>query len=316
MKLLLALLVLLILLLAGKVIADRLNGKTGRAKEVTAKDPTNLATAENPANPPTSLPGNPAAPDSVSLSLEWDYRHYRLRRKEYAAAFLAAGLLASLLALLFYHSAIAAALVFPLGLLYPKRRAVQVARKRREELNMQFKQALYSLSSLLSAGQSVENAFRGVTRDLLLIYPNPETPIIREMERIVRRMDHGVTIEAALRDFAERSGLEDVVNFAEVFSVSKRTGGNLVEVVRRTSQIIAEKIEVKQEIAVMMAQKKFESRILSGAPVAIVAFLSLSSPDYMQPLYGNPRGIAIMTVCLAALGGCFWISQRLMQLDI
>ncbi len=297
------LLVLCILLLGGRVAAGRLKGRGAAAK------PEEAAAA-------VEMPDISAKTEGTPASGEWDYRSYRLTRKEYALSWMGAGLAASLLAMLFYHSWLAAAAFFFAGLLYPKRRAVQVARKRREELNMQFKQALYSLSSLLSAGQSVENAFRSVSRDLLLIYPHPDTPIIREMERVVRRMDHGITVEEALRDFAERSGLEDVVNFAGVFAVSKRTGGNLVEVVRRTSQIIAEKIEVKQEIAVMMAQKKFESRILSCAPLVIVAFLSLSSPDYMQPLYGNPRGIAIMTVSLAALLFCFWISQKWMNLDI
>jgi len=290
-------LVLLVLLLGGRLAANRLSGNP-----------------HAPKHPEET--GAAGEREAAISSQEWDYRSYRLSRKEYAASFLLAGLAASMLGMLFYHNLAAAALFFLAGLFYPPRRAVQAAKKRREELNMQFKQALYSLSSLLSAGQSVENAFRGVCRDLMLVYPHPNTPIIREMERIVRRMDHGVTIEEALHDFALRSGLEDVMNFAGVFSVSKRTGGNLVEVVRRTSQIIAEKIEVKQEIAVMMAQKKFESRILSCAPLAIVAFLSLSSPDYMQPLYGNARGIIIMTVCLAALLFCFWVSQKIMDLKI
>ncbi|WP_058304343.1 type II secretion system F family protein [Gorillibacterium timonense] len=295
-RVLIGLAAMIVLLLGGRMAADRFFGKKSSS---SVEEPHELPKAEE-----------------VHLGAEWDYRSYTLSRGEYATAIIAAGLAASLFGYLFYRSIWVSALFFLAGFLYPPHRAARVAEKRRDELSAQFKQALYSLSSLLSAGQSVENAFRGICRDLLLIYPNPETPIIREMERIVRRMEHGITIEEALSDFGTRSGVEDIMNFANVFSISKRTGGNLVEVVRRSTQIIAEKIEVKQEIAVLLAQKKFESRVLGSAPLAIVAFLSLASPDYMQPLYGNARGAAIMTVCLIALFGCLWVSKKIMNLNV
>lgn len=173
------------------------------------------------------------------------------------------------------------------------------------------KQALYSLSSSLSAGRSVENGFRDAVQDLLLLDPGGQSDLIFELKVIVSRLEYGEPIEVALQDFARRAGMEDIANFADVFSTCKRTGGDLVEVVRRTSSVIGEKLDIQQEISVMIAQKRFESKALLAAPFLLLLFMNLTSPDYMETMYSGP-GIMISTFALAALGGCFlWISKMM-----
>ncbi|MEO3944578.1 type II secretion system F family protein [Gorillibacterium sp. CAU 1737] len=304
----------MILLIVGRLTAVHLSNQGRKENEQRSEDvrrvPLRIRLKSSKKDDRGSKPA------ASTAEVEMDYRSYTMTRRERAFALILAGSLASFVGYLFYQNLFITMLFFLTGFFYPPVRAKQLAEKKRVELTAQFKQALYSLSSLLSAGQSVENAFRGIGKDLRMVYPQPDTPILREVERMVRRMDHGVTIEEALMDFAMRSGVEDIQNFANVFAVSKRTGGNLVEVVRRSSQIIAEKIEVKQEISIMLAQKRFESKVLGCAPLVIVAFLSLSSPDYMQPLYGNLRGILLMTVCLLALFFCLWLSGKIMDLQV
>jgi len=66
-------------------------------------------------------------------------------------------------------------------------------------------------------------------------------------------------------------------------------------------------MDVKQEIAVMVAQKKFESKIIMLAPVGFLAFLNMSSPDYMQPMYQG-IGLVVSTIVLVGLTACSaWI---------
>jgi len=45
---------------------------------------------------------------------------------------------------------------------------------------------------------------------LCILYPDPDTYIIREVEYIVRRLEMNETIEDALEDLAKRSHLEDI----------------------------------------------------------------------------------------------------------
>lgn len=241
-------------------------------------------------------------------------------RKGEAAELVAASLLAGagLFAVghVFYDHPVIAMLFSLGGLLAPAARRRKRQRRQQEELKQQFKQALHSLATSLSAGRSVESAFQAAVADLRLIYADPEVRIIRELERINRRIANGDSVEIALLDFADRTNIEDIRQFAEVFAICKRTGGNLVEVMRRTSQMIGEKLEIEQEIAVQLAQKKFESRIMGVAPLAVVALLKWSSPDYMAPLYETATGRVIMTVGLILLLGCMWMIGKWMDIRV
>ncbi|MFF2481821.1 type II secretion system F family protein [Paenibacillus sp. NPDC058071] len=201
------------------------------------------------------------------------------------------------------------------GLCAPRFYRASLINSRKQRLKLQFKEALYSLASSLAAGRSVENAFVASIDDLRLLYPDPRTELLNEFQMIKYRLDNAEPLEQALRHLANRAGIDDITQFADVMAACKRSGGDLVSVMKRTSQTIGEKLEVQQEIAVMIAQKKFEARIMMAVPFAFLAFLGFAAPDYMAPLYGK-AGYTLLTVGLAALAVCFWFIQRIMAIRI
>ena len=246
-----------------------------------------------------------------------DYSKYHLSLKEYLFYLITSMAVLFFIGYLFYENIIIALIVTAFGFFYPRIQRKKLLEKRKEKLAVQFKEAISSLSSSLAAGRSIENSFIEVVSDLKLLYPDPNTHIIREFEIINRRVENGETIERAIQDFAIRSDIEDIINFSDVFMTCKRTGGNLVEVIRRTADVISEKIDIKQEVQVMVAQKKFESRVLSVMPIGMIALLKYSSGDYLAPLYEwGSVGPVIMTFCLALLILSFWLSQRIMNIKV
>jgi tight adherence protein B len=253
--------------------------------------------------------------DSTQPAYLIDYSVYHLSIQERAVSLLAAAFVLFILGYIFYMNEIAAGLFACFAFLYPRIRSKELQQKRVKDLSIQFNQALYSLSSSLAAGRSVDNAFREAAKDLKLLYPDAETYIIKEFDIINRRVENGEPIEAALLDFSRRADADDIDNFADVFVTCKRTGGNLVEVIRRTSNIIAEKLDIQQEIHVMVAQKRFEAKALGVIPFGIVAFLSFGSPDYMSHLY-NGVGYVIMTVSLILLLLVQWITKWIMDIKV
>lgn len=154
-------------------------------------------------------------------------------------------------------------------------------------------------------------------RDLKLLYPDENTYIIKEFQLINRRIENGEIVERAIADFANRSDIDDIKNFSDVFITCKRTGGDLVEIIKRTADIITDKIEIQQDIKVLVSQKKFESKIMAIAPLGITLFLKMSSPDFVAPLYefGTP-GPIIMTVVLICVGCSLLISQKIMDIKV
>lgn len=245
-----------------------------------------------------------------------DYSVYVLSLNEKVFTLLIAGSMIFMIGFIFYKDYVIA-LLFSISSFYFLRiRRNQLLLRRKSELNDQFKQALFSLSSSLSAGRSFENSIVETVQDLQMLYANPQTYIIVEFSIIMQRLRNGENVETALKLFSDRADMEDIRNFSEVFSICKRSGGNLVEVIRRTAAMIGEKIELQQDISLLVAQKRFESRILSFAPLIIVALLSFSSPDYMLPLYEGFTGKMIMSIALALLILCFRVTNQIMNIQV
>ncbi|WP_376771944.1 type II secretion system F family protein [Paenibacillus rhizosphaerae] len=244
-----------------------------------------------------------------------DYRTYDLNGFQRTACIAIGGLFCFGIGYLFYHHWLIAIIMASGGLIVPRFWRAHLLERRRTAMNLHFKQALYSLSSSLSAGKSVENGFREAIQDLRMLDPDAENDLITELGIICARMEYGEPVEDALNDFSRRAAMEDITNFADVFTTCKRTGGDLVEVVRHTSTVIGEKLDIKQEISVMIAQKKFESRALLAAPVLMLMFMNFTAGDYMKPLYTG-MGILISTAALAGLAGCLVWIMKMMNIKV
>lgn len=216
---------------------------------------------------------------------------------------------------LFYRSHVVSLFFSLLAFAYPAIENKKIINKRKTELNMQFKDMLYSLSSSLSAGKSIELAFMAVVGDLEILYPK-DAYIVMEALYITRKLKMNETIEAALDDFAERSGLEDVRNFAEVFRICKRTGGNVIEAIKRTIDIINDKIEIKQDIDTMLADKKLERKVLNVMPIVILALLYFTAEDYIGPIYSIATGRIVMTIAAGLIIISYFISKKIMDIEI
>lgn len=246
-----------------------------------------------------------------------DYSVYNLSKGEKTTAIVIGMIFCFLVGYLFYMNVIVALIVSLFGFYFPKVRRKQLRDKRKQELSMQFKQMLFSLSSALSAGKSVDQAFREVVKDLRLLYPDPNTYIIRELELINRRVANGDPIGNAIKDFSDRADIDDITNFSDVFITSTSTGGDLVEIISRTTSIISEKLEVQQEIQILVSGKKLESNILMLAPLGIIAFMAFAADGYMDPMYEFPgAGPFIMTGCIAVLCFVYWLIQKIMDIRV
>ena len=100
-----------------------------------------------------------------------------------------------------------------------------------------------------------------------------ESDIVRELELICTGLNNNINIEVLLTDFAERSGLDDVMSFANVFEVCNRQGGDLKRVVNQTRDVISDKMEIEMEIDTMVAGNKNELNVMMVMPLLIVGMM-------------------------------------------
>lgn len=245
-----------------------------------------------------------------------DYTVYIMTKKEKLGYSLKAGIILFLIGYVFYQNAFLALLLTPIAIFYPKIKAKELLQKRKNELNFQFKDMLYSLSASMSAGKALEPAFREALNDLKIIYPNDDEYIIKECENIIKNLDMNERIEDVLEDLAERTQIEDIISFVDVLQACRKAGGNIVEVMRTTTSLINDKIEIKNEIDTITASKRFEQKMMSLAPIVMIVLLSAVAGDYMNPVFNTLQGRVIMTFALIIMAITHFISKKLMDINV
>lgn len=245
-----------------------------------------------------------------------DYDVYVMGRTEKNVNIVLAAVVLFAVGYIFYHSIVLSALMTLFALKWPKIRIRQIIDKRKNQLTLQFKDMLYSLASALSVGKSVESGIQDALTDLRVIYPDPQTDILVELEYILRGVGMNNTVESMFSQFAQRAHLEDIENFVDIFVTCKRTGGDLMEVMRSTSHTIGEKIEVKQEIETTISGKKYEFQFMMALPIIMVLFLTLTSGEYMEPVFTTVVGRMAMTVAILIFGVAYFVGSKVMKISV
>lgn len=184
-------------------------------------------------------------------------------------------------------------------------------------MNLQLREAMFTLSSSLLAGASLQRAIERSVPDLERIFHNAkDAPIIQEFRRMADDLRMGYALEETMIAFRDRVQLEDVDDFVNATLITKRRGGNLTEVLSNISKIISEKIEIKNEILVLTASKRMESKILSIMPIGIVVCLSLLSPEYMSPMYGSLIGRVLLFTGFLLIGLNYIVSRKIVKIEV
>lgn len=193
-------------------------------------------------------------------------------------------------------------------------RTKQIQRSRQKRLRTQFRDMLEALSTALGAGKNVRDAFSSVYNDLSNQYEESAF-ILRELYLINTGLVNGVNMEDLLADFARRSGCKDIQDFADVFEICYRQGGNIRETVKNTCQIIGDKMGVVEEIETTVAGSKNEQYIMLVMPVVLIAMIKSSSPDFAKN-FATPAGLMSTTIGIALFIASYFIGTKLLDIKV
>ncbi len=198
-----------------------------------------------------------------------------------------------------------------IGVLFFKRIKSGRIKKNRDRLERQFKECILAVGTSLRAGYSVENAFRDSQGDMIRMFGG-EAFIVNELTIIRRGLVMNISLEDLLSDLAERSGSRHIGQFAHVFEIAKKNGGNMTEVIRNSAELIGRDIDAGAEMETVLSGRKMEQNIMKIVPFLIVIYINISNRGYFDGLYGNFRGILIMTGCLAVYIVAFIIGEKIL----
>lgn len=250
-----------------------------------------------------------------NLYLPESYNKYRLNGKEYIKYGIQGFGIVALIAYIFYRSGIAFFILLPAIIIIFRKKEKELVLKRKEELSLQFREMMHAVIAGLQAGYSIENAFTHAYQDISLLY-GKDAMMAKELHYMAKAMRNNRNLEDLLSEFAVRSGVTDIRDFAEIFHIAKRSGGDLPGILKNTADIISDKMEVKREIITMMSAKRLEQSIMNVVPFLIILYIDVTSPGFFDCMYHNPVGIVIMTILLIIYIAAYLLAERIIRIEI
>lgn len=187
--------------------------------------------------------------------------------------------------------------------------------REQQKLALQFVDAMRVVQTSLLAGMAIENGWKEAQKEVAILH-GKQCVMALELQEMNRGIALNRPIEQLLEEFADRSQVEDIMGFSQVFSYAKRTGGDLTDIISSTTEHLREKLEVEAEIQVMVASKSLEQKIMNVIPLFILLFLRVSSDGYLDILYHNWLGVGIMSGCLACYVAAMAVAERMIAIQV
>lgn len=244
-----------------------------------------------------------------------DYDSYILSFREVLICLMKSAAVTGAFAYMFYQSWMGF-LAWPAAAYFGIRRDIAVKKQRRKDrLALQFKDTILAVTAGMQTGHSAENAFLEAEGEIRSLYGR-ESEMARELALLRKGLKNAVPLEKLLLNLGERSCVEEIRDFTEVFSAAKRLGGNLKEIIQRTAQLTQQRMEVDREIKTALAAKKYEQKVMMVIPFLLFGYMKLTSPGFFDVLYFNPAGVFVMTVCLILYLAAYFLAEKIMDIPI
>lgn len=184
--------------------------------------------------------------------------------------------------------------------------------KRRMQLTQQFRGLLEVLAVSLSSGMNMNDALIAAKEDLKNQY-SADAYIVSEVQEMVDGMANNIPIEDMMQSLGERSQIDDIKSFSIVFSIAYRAGGNLKDIVRRTNDILSEKIGINQEIETTLTSNKTQFTAMLVVPVVIIIMMRTMSSSFAAG-FASVVGVIAMTIAIGLFVAAYILAQKLMDI--
>ena len=166
-------------------------------------------------------------------------------------------------------------------------------KKRLDTLEEQFPESLDFLSRSMRAGHAFTISMQMVGEEM-------SDPLGQEFRTLFNEQNLGATLEAALRNFAERVPLLDVRFFTSSVLLQKQTGGNLAEILTRLAYVIRERFRLKGQVRAASAHGRMTATILTVLPIATMIGMLFVAPGYLQAMADDSDGRWMIGGAIAA----------------
>ncbi|MGI9077792.1 MAG: type II secretion system F family protein [Gemmatimonadaceae bacterium] len=179
---------------------------------------------------------------------------------------------------------------------------------RMTQFEEQLPDAIDMLVSAMKSGYSFHSATNFLGQELA-------TPLGPEFARVYDEQRLGIDARTALLNFQERVGSIDVKMFVTALLIQRETGGNLSEVLNRTSEMMRERMAVKGHLRTLTAEATYSARILALLPVIIFVAMMYIVPDFARSFADSRTGQFMLAAATASVVIGYMIMMKIADVD-
>jgi tight adherence protein B len=169
--------------------------------------------------------------------------------------------------------------------------------------------AMDLVSRALRAGHSLTAALDLVGQEIA-------DPVGKEFRRVSEEQNLGLPLRDALLNLAERVPTPDVRFLVAAMLIQRETGGNLVEVLDKTTSLLRDRMRLQGEIRIYTAQGRLTGWILCLLPIFMFFALTAINPDYTAPLLNEPTGQHLLIVGAALMLLGILVIRKIIQIKV
>jgi len=165
------------------------------------------------------------------------------------------------------------------------------------------------LARALQSGSSLLQALRVAADDT-------QGPLAVEWRIVLNEIEHGASLESALRRFESRVPIASVSTFIGVVLIVQETGGNLAAVLMNLAETLRQEISFQGRLKAMTAQGKLSGYVVSAMPFLIIASLSCLAPEMIWPLFTTPVGWAMLAAVVILVAAGSFLIQKIVTIEV
>jgi tight adherence protein B len=195
------------------------------------------------------------------------------------------------------------------GFFVPYAYASHMRTKRFQKFEEKFPEAIDTLARAVRAGHAFTTALEMIANEVA-------EPVAGEFRQLFEEQKFGLPVRDALMNLTERVPLVDVKFFVTAVMLQRETGGNLAEILDNLSYVIRERFKILRQVRVHTAQGRLTMVLLMALPPTIVAIMRLINPGFIQPLFADPLGHALIVggITLQTMG--YFVIRKIIRIQV
>ena len=170
-------------------------------------------------------------------------------------------------------------------------------KNRMKNLDKQLARALPQIAENLRAGISLEKSLKSVSI-------NAPDPLASELRRVSAEAAFSSDMPEAFRQFAQRTGSNDVLMLATAIKINQARGGNLSNTISSIAKTLDMRQEMRRYCTNAMAATKTTAWLLVGMSILIMLMTAGLNFEQFFEFFSQPVGWLVLGGCalLEALG--------------